>query len=298
MAKKKVETRAKQTSAKAAEKTARTVTKAVKEVKEKALPAATLGRTHAALRTWNLIFAGIYAVQAALIAVLGKGTAVPVTVQYPALDTLATDANGHEIFAAASRTLFDIPIAYLLAAGLLVFALVHLLAATRYRLQFESVVDRGVGTSRWLAFGIGGALLMDAVYLLSGVTDMVKLILLAVSLLGACIAGLAVELLGPNRNGLSRLLKVAALVGGALPWLMLIGMTVGSYVFDGKVPPYLYGVYASTFILAFGIGLASWMRWQRRGRWGNTLYSEKMFMLLGLAAATVLVWQIFAGVLL
>jgi hypothetical protein len=145
---------------------------------------------------------------------------------------------------------------------------------------------------------VGGLLLMDAVYLLSGINSLATLKLLDAALLGACAAALAVELLGPGRPGLSRLLKVMAVVGGVLPWLAIAGVLMATTMFDGKLPSYLYGVYTSGFILMVAIVLATSMRWQRRGRWANTLYSEKMFLLLGLATATVLAWQIFAGALL
>jgi hypothetical protein len=139
MAKKKVETKAKP-------KTEKTV-----QTKVTAQPVAAKQDTGKVLRKWNLILAGVFALQAVLIAALSNAKAVPIVVHYPAVDTLATEANKHEVLAVASRQLFDMPIAYLLAAGLLVFAVIHLLAATRFQKQYQAVVDRGVNTARWLA---------------------------------------------------------------------------------------------------------------------------------------------------
>lgn len=291
MTKKKVETKATATSQKT--KVNKTTAK-----QTAATPINRAQDTHQVLQRWNLIAGVAFGLQAVVIAILGSSKTVPVVVQYPALDTLATEVNKHDVLAVASRQLFDMPLAYLLAAGLLAMAIVHLAIATRFQRQFEAVLDRGVNTARWIAYGIGGMLLLDAVYLLSGITDLLTLKLLGAALFGACIAALAVELLGPERKGLSRLLKVAAVVGGLLPWLALACTAGAALLYDGKLPGYMYGVYASGLILFVAIGLAAYFRWQRRGRWANTLYSEKMFIILGLATATVMAWQLFVGALL
>lgn len=288
MAKKKVET-------KATPKTKKT--EKAKTVKAAATPVV-VQDTHQVLQRWNLVAGVLLGLQAAAVALLGATKTVPVVLHYPALDTLATEANKQDVFGVAARQLFDMPIAYLIAAGLLAMALVHLAVATRFQLQFAAIVDRGINTARWLAYGVGGMLLLDAVYLLSGITDVITLKLLGAALIGACVSALAVELLGPGRKGLSRLLKVAALVGGLLPWLAIAYVMAGAMLYDGNVPSYMYGVYASGFILFVAVGLALYFRWLRRGRWANTLYSEKMFLILGVVTATVLSWQLFAGALL
>ena len=300
MAKKKEDTKAKSkpkksatpAAVKATNVTDKKVTKSASSVAKKPQD------TKQVLQRWNLVGGIVLALQAVAIALLGKGDSVPVVMHYPAVDTLASEAAGSQVIGAASRTLFDMPIAYLLAAGLLAMAIVHLLAATQLRLRFESMLDRGVNVARWIAYGVGGVLLLDAVYLLSGINDVVALKMLGSVLFGACLVALSVELLGPGRPGLSRLLKVMTVVGVVLPWLVIAGVLVASMMYDGTVPSYMYGVYASGFILFVAIVLATSFRWQQRGRWANQLYSEKMFLLLGLATATVLSWQIFAGALL
>jgi hypothetical protein len=305
MAKKKEDTKAKSKQVKeikAVKATARTTT-TVKDtvastriVKPSVAPAKQ--DTKAVLQRWHMVTGIVLAVQGLLIALFSSSKAVPIVVHYPALDTLATEANNQQVFGVAARALVDMPIAYLLSAGLLAMAVVYIASATIFRKQFESVLDRGVNTARWIAYGLGGALLLDAVYLLSGITDLLTLKLLAGAVIGACVAGLAVDLLGPNRPGLTRLLKVVAVVIGVLPWLAIAGILSATMMYDGTVPSYMYGVYASGFILYAAIGLALAMRWQGKGRWANTLYSEKMFLILGLVTATVLAWQIFAGALL
>jgi len=254
--------------------------------------------TNKVLRKWHMVAGVVLGLQGLALAFLGNNTTAPVVLHYSALDTLATEANKHDVFGVAARQLFDVPIVYVLSAALLAGAVIYLAAATRFQSKFEAAMDRGVNVVRWLAYAVGGVLLFDAIALLSGITDLVALKLLGAALVGACAAGLAVDLLGPGRPGLSRLLKVTALVSGALPWLALGGLLAATLMYDGNLPAYMYGVYVSGFILSVAIWIATLFRWQQRGRWANTLYSEKMFLLLGLATATALAWQLFAGALL
>ncbi|HSX29120.1 MAG TPA: heliorhodopsin HeR [Candidatus Saccharimonadales bacterium] len=319
MAKKKEETKAKKSKSAQGAKTkavttnasaAKTATKVSTDTEKSAKPvASTTVRTvkaaapkpqdtNAVLQRWHMVAGAFLGLQGLLIALLGKSASVPVVMHYPALDTLASEANKHDVYGVAGRQLFDMPIAYVVSAALLAAAVIYIAAATNFRAQFEAKMNRGVNVVRWLVYAIGGAVLLDAVYLLSGINDFLALKLLAGVFVGACAAGLAVDLLGAERRGLGRLLKLMALVGGLLPWVALIGGLVATLLYDGNLPGYMYGVYASGFILSVAIGLALLFRWRQRGRFASTLYSEKMFLLLGLATGSVLAWQIFAGALL
>ncbi|HSX31648.1 MAG TPA: heliorhodopsin HeR [Candidatus Saccharimonadales bacterium] len=316
MAKKKEETKAKSKPAKQAKAakssaTAPAVAKEAKEtkketVKESAVapartvkPAVTTKQDVATvLQRWHMVVGVVLAVQGLLVALVSSSKAVPVILHYPAIDTLASEANKRQVLGVAGHQLFDIPIAYLLSAALLALAVIYIAAATNFRTQFEAVLSRGVNVARWTAYAVGGALLLDAVLLLSGVNDLFALKLLAASLVTACVAGLAVDLLGPGRPGLSKLLKVVSAVSGVVPWLAIAGILTATMLYDGTVPSYMYGVYASGFILYVATALAILFRWQGRGRFANALYSEKILLLLGLVTATVLTWQIFAGALL
>lgn len=109
-------------------------------------------------------------------------------------------------------------------------------------------------------------------------------------------SAMAVELLGPGRN-LRRLLAAVAVFGAVLPWLVFAGAMVAGGMFNGSLPNFLYYIYGSMFLLTVAVGLASYFRIKQRGKWADTVYAERMYMLLGFVAVSVLAWQIFAGAL-
>lgn len=248
------------------------------------------------LQKWNLRFAFLLVAEAVAIVAVGGGQTVPVTTQYLAIDPLATEAAGHQVLAAATRHLFDVPLALVVAKFLVIFALAYLLAGTLWCGKYQAWLARGVNKLRWAALGLGGGVMAVAVAMLSGVSDLVYLWLIfgAVVLAGVC--ALSLELLGPGRR-LRRLLATGAVLGALLPWLVFIGNAVAAALYGGTLPNFLYYIYISMFLLSSAGVLAGYLRIKQRGRWADTLYTERMFMALNFVAASVLALQIFAGAL-
>lgn len=248
------------------------------------------------LRSWNIRLAALLALEAVAVAVIGTSKTVELTTQYLAKDALATEAAGKEVLSAATRHLADVRLAWIVAGFLLVFAVAYLLAATLWRKKYEAWLERGVNNLRWVALGVGGGVAMTVVAMLSGVSDVSALALVFGSVVLASLLAASVELLGAGRR-LRRLLGLGALLGVFLPWLLLARIAFGSIMYDGALPIYLYFVYASVTLLLVAFGLAVYFRVKKRGKWLDTDYTEKMFMGLSFATATILALQIFAGAL-
>jgi len=249
------------------------------------------------LRTWNLRFAVLLAVQAIAIVVIGTHQTVPITMQYLATNTLLSEASGHQVLALATRHLFDLPLSWIVAKFLLVVALVYLLAATVWRKKYEAWLERGVNKLRWLGFGVGGGVMAYAMATLIGVSDISTLVLIFGSVVLAGGLAAVTELIGPERR-LRCLVSWMAGFAVLLPWLLFIASLVGVLAFNGSLPTFVYYIYVSMFLLSGAVGLATYMRVTQRGRWANSVYAERMFMVLAFLAVTILAWQIFAGTLL
>jgi hypothetical protein len=253
------------------------------------------------LRKWNLWLALLFAAQAVAIYVIGTAKTVPVTVSYPSVDPLASEAAGHQVMATASRTLWDARLACMVAVFLLAFALMHLLVATWKRGRYEARLKVGMNESRWLGLGVGGGLALVTVALLVGISDKNTLALMFFSMLvGSMVVAGAEELArreGAKRGMLSRMLCSAGALGVLVP-LLVVTTTVGvARLFDGYAPGYFYGI-CITLVVAYAVAfLMTCMRVQRKGKWVSAMYTEQMYMWFGLIFASALAWQIFAGAL-
>jgi hypothetical protein len=249
------------------------------------------------LRKWHLYLGGVLVAEAAAVVVAGASKTVELTTQYLSKDALATEAaGGSEVLATATRHLADVPLSWMVAAFLVVFGASFLLLATVWRKYYEAWLERGVNKARWVAYGVGTGLMAVTVAMLSGITDLGYLILIFASLAALGSISTIVELIGPGRH-LRKYVIITALGAAALP-VVAIGLTLkGVLLYGGSLPMYVYFVYASMFLAVVAFALGCILRLRRRGRWMDTFYTERAFMLLGFGAATVLALQIFAGAL-
>lgn len=253
------------------------------------------------LKKWNYWLAALYAAQAIAIVALGNKTAVPVTVQYPSVDTLASEAAGHEVVAGAFRQLFSVELGWLVATFLIVFATLRYMAGRKTRVQDQPGTDLAAPATRWMNFGLGGGLILTTIALLSGIYEVGTLLLLFVSMVVSCALGFGAEVVIDKNKGmwtrLARGMGNLAVTGVVASWIVLALAAVGAVMWDGRAPVYLYSIYGCVALLFIGTMLATYFYFARQGRWADPLYAERSFMMLEFLTASYLAWQIFAGVL-
>ena len=100
--------------------------------------------TFASLKKYNLVAAGLHFIQGVLVLVLAdpnKGIQ-PVTTNYLTTDTLATEATGSPVLVQGSTLLFDVNLAYLVAAFFFMSAIAHVVVAFWYRIVGHDGLQR------------------------------------------------------------------------------------------------------------------------------------------------------------
>lgn len=249
------------------------------------------------LRILSLRLGVVLLVLAVAIVVAGSSSTAPLTTQYLAGDALATEAaGGKEMLATATRHLADINVSWLVVKFLVIFAALFVLLPTVWRKYYEAWLDQGVNKLRWVGFGLGAGAMAVAVAMLSGISDLGYLLLIFASLAILGSLSTVVDLIGPGRK-LRKYVIITALGAAVLP-AVAIGLTlVGTILYGGNLPPYMYFIYASMLLFVAAFVLACILRLRRRGKWADAFFAERGFMLLGFAAAVVLALQIFAGAL-
>ena len=76
---------------------------------------------------------------------------------------------------------------------------------------------------------------------------------------------------------------------GIAPWVGILVQIVGSET----VPGFVYGIVIVQFVLFFSFGLNQWLQYRGIGRWTDYVYGEKVYLVLSLAAKSLLAWQIY-----
>lgn len=285
------------TKAKAKQKT----TKSPQVVKAKVVKTGISVAQFDGLRKWNMWMGIVLALEAIAIVVIGTDRSYPITTQYLAIDTLASDATGGQSIGVATRQLLDMPLAWVVGGFLALFAVGNLVSAFWARNWYEKRLASGLNDMRWLTFAAGGGVLLAAVGLLSGVYQVAMLLVLVTFMVAGCLGVLAGAVIrqhaGDQETRLSHLVCGVGTACLVAPIAMLALIAGGAALYDGFVPGFVWGIYGVTLFFFLAIGALTHFRIVRKGRWADAYNVERAFLLLSFLGASIVAWQIFAGAL-
>lgn len=275
----------------AAAKTTRTVKSTAKVtkqtgVKKPVVKAAVAAKTKTAvltantLRKLNLLKAFVFVVLAVLAGVLMNSATYPVGIGYQAKDELVSLTAGKTAFVHGYQSLFDVEVRWLVVIILGLAALFSLLAATRLRAKYEATLNDGVSPMRWVGWGITSALMVEVTALLSGVSDILILKLIAALMLVTCALAWVAEKRNKQAGRPVWSEFVISLFTGLLPWSLIGGYAITTWVWGLiRYPWYVYALYG---VLLVGFTALTASQFKRIGGWKNTLIVERNYLLIGL----------------
>lgn len=254
--------------------------------------------TFQSLYKWNIGLAALHLLQGIVIIILSKASTMPVTTHFLTTDTLATQSSGHPMLAVAVRHLFDVNLAYLVAAFFFMSAIAHLVVATVYRKRYEANLKTGINKARWIEYSVSASTMMVAIGFLSGIYDISSVIMIFALIFVMNMMGLAMEVHNQTTKKTSWLSYVIGCAAGIVPWIAFTIYVKSAYVYgSGKIPAFVYWIYASMFVLFASFAVNMFLQYRGKGKWADYLYGERTYMILSLVAKTALAWQIFAGTL-
>ncbi len=251
------------------------------------------------LRKYNLIAAATHALQGILVLVISDPShgSQPITTNFLALDKVASTSSGHPVLASASRHLFDINLAYIVAAFFFMSAAAHMIVATRYRKHYEADLKKGINRARWIEYSVSASTMMVGIALLSGIFDFSSLVMIFILVAIMSLSGLVMELRNQNSDKVDWANYYVGCLSGVAPWVVLAIYTWSAHTYGSGVPGFVYAIYISLFILFSSFAVNMYLQYKKIGHWSNYLYGERVYIILSLIAKTALAWQVFAGTL-
>jgi hypothetical protein len=236
------------------------------------------------IRRWNLGLTVLHLAQAVLIAVLAGDFAISVTSSFP--------QGPPGTPAPAPETLFDVRIGWAIAVFLGLAALDHLLTATVARDVYERDLRRGINRFRWVEYSFSATLMIVLIGFYSGVTSINAVIAVIGANVAMILFGWIQERMNPpGRTSTTMLPFWFGTFVGIAPWISIAVNIAGSET----VPGFVYGIVVAQFVFFFSFGLNQWLQYREVGKWTDYAFGEKAYLVLSLAAKSVLAWQIFGG---
>lgn len=237
---------------------------------------ASLGR----IRSLNLMAAGLFLILAVVAGAVMNTTSEQLTVGYLAKDVLAS--ADQTVFTPAVKVIYDLEIRWLVVAVTLLSAVLPLLYLSKLENNYQEYLAKTrMVPFRWIDYGVIGGLMVAITALLSGVSDLFVLKLLAGTVLVASLANLIAE---RQNNAAARPVRGAYLVGllaGILPMIVIAGYAVSTIVYGMiRSPWYVYALYAVLVVSFVLVMMNLWRQFGRAKDWSNYLAVERNYLVI------------------
>ncbi len=238
----------------------------------------------AGLRRWNLGLSVLHAAQAALILVMASNFAITVTSTFP------QRPPGTRL--KTPKGLFDVAIGPAIAVFLLLAAFDHFATATFARHTYESDLGRGINRFRWVEYSVSATLMVLLIASYSGITDITAVLAIAGANVAMILFGWLQERMNPpGRKSTTMMPFWFGTIAGVAPWVAIWVNVIGA----PQVPGFVFGIVFADLVFFFSFGLNQWLQYRGIGRWRDYAYGEKTYLVLSLAAKSLLAWQIYGG---
>jgi len=244
------------------------------------------------LNKLNWAAAFLHAIQGIAMLLLATSFKLPVTTNY------LTFNESTKSLEPATRSLFNIPLAWLVVAFLFMSAIAHLIIVTVYKKTYEDDLKKGINKARWVEYAISASTMMVAIGFLSGIYDLSSLVMIFSLVAIMNLMGLVMELWNQLTKRTNWFSFVVGCFAALIPWVVFGTYVWGASVFGDKgVPGFVYGIYISIFIFFNCFAVNMYLQYKKVGPWRDYMFGETVYVVLSLVAKSALAWQVFAGTL-
>ena len=234
------------------------------------------------LRTWNFGLTILHAAQAVLIVMLSGDFVIQVVSTFP------EGPPGTRV--PTAEPLFDVRVGFAIGLFLALAAIDHLVTATVGRSTYERDLRGGINRFRWVEYSISATIMVVLIGFYSGITNITAVVAVIGANVAMILFGWLQERMNPpGRTSTTMMPFWFGTIAGIAPWIAILIQIVGSKT----VPGFVYGIVIVQFVLFFSFGLNQWLQYRGIGKWTDYLYGEKAYLVLSLAAKSLLAWQIY-----
>lgn len=240
----------------------------------------------ARLRRWNVAAGLVHVASGVAILALANTFSLPVDARYMAGPP---GSSARQIVHLA-----DLRLSWVVASFFFLSAVAHLALAGPLRGRYEANLELGRNPYRWVEYSVSSSLMIVAIAQLTGIADVAALLAL-VGVNGSMIGfGWLQERYERPGGSLGPFWLGCA--AGAVPWVAIAVYLLGP---GARVHPpgFVYAIFVSLFVAFNCFALVQYLQYRGWGRFADYLVGERTYLVLSLAAKSLLAWQIFASAL-
>jgi hypothetical protein len=244
------------------------------------------------LRIYNIVMGVLHLVQGIFMLALSNDSALIITRNYVTLDRDIMK------LVPATENLMSLRMGPFVASFLLMSAIAHFTVSTFGFKWYARNLAKGINYARWYEYSVSSSVMIVAIALFSGMTDIVSLMLLFTVNGIMNLFGLMMELHNQTTERTDWTAFIYGCIAGAVAWI-----AVFTYLFtslgkaDVQFPSFVYAILITFLVFFNSFAINMFLQYKKIGPWKNYLFGESMYVLLSLVAKSVLAWQVFAGTL-
>ena len=248
--------------------------------------------TYGGLRRFNAVMGALHLVQGVLMIVLSNAKTYPVFTNFLKFNT--------ETFKLATDPVLALNLRFgpAVAVFLLLSAVAHFYLSTVGYKQYVRNLERGVNPVRFYEYALSSSLMVVLIGMLVGIWDFGALVLMFGINAAMNLFGIMMEYHNQHTEKTNWTSFVYGCFAGIIPWIVILIHFLSSVSSgDAKPPAFVYAIIPSLFVFFNIFAVNMILQYKKVGKWKNYLFGERTYIVLSLAAKTLLAWLIFAGTL-
>lgn len=248
--------------------------------------------TLSSLKKRNVYAGLLHLAQGLIVLLIASDFSLPVTTDYLSFNEATQSLEP------ATKTLFELPLAWLVAIFFFLSAGFHLVIASRYFETYAANLKKGLNKARWYEYSLSASTMMVAISMLVGIYDLGALLMIFTLTAIMNLMGLVMEVHNQTTAKTSWLSYNIGVLAGAIPWLVLaLSFWAAASFGTGDIPSFVYWIYVSIFLFFNCFALNMLLQYKKVGKWADYIYGERVYITLSLVAKSALAWQVYAGTL-
>ncbi len=250
-------------------------------------------KTYRGLRTFNLVMGFLHLIQGVLMIVLSNDTRYPVFTNYLKFDLSTFSLTPNPQLA------YELLFGPAVAVFLLLSAVAHFSLATFGNKWYVAELKKGMNSARFYEYALSSSLMIVLISMLVGMWDLGALILIFGLNAMMNLFGIMMEKHNQNTTKTDWTSFIYGSIAGIIPWIVIMLYFLGAINSGGeaKPPAFVYAIIPTIFVFFNIFAVNMFLQYKKIGPWKDYLFGERFYIILSLAAKTVLAWMIFAGTL-
>lgn len=248
------------------------------------------------LKRFNLIMGFFHLIQAIIMVVLASSVIQTISEFQPQIIQYYQKYNPiSQSLETASKVLFDLPFGYLVASFLFLSALAHGIIFLMTKDYFKGL-EQGINRFRWFEYALSSSIMIVLIATLFGIYDIATLILIFLINASMNLFGLLMEEinLGTDKSDIKWGPFIWGSLAGIGPWIAILLYMFGTGNFD-MIPWFVWAIVATYFIAFNTFPINMVLQYKAVGKWSDYYYGEKVYIILSLAAKSILAWLVLFG---